>query len=487
MARICSFCKREVNNDVCCDYCGTPLIFSEENKDADLNKQQNKSVSAGKKASEAETQREDNRREIKSGIEALYEQSKYIREEKNDSIFASEHEKNADGTDDIKINIYNSEFSDDNGFSDGETKVISSSDIEKIKQMVAEKNASGKKANNLYGNEPCKSEEISNTDADENISEPEAPAAYEKNGESENNEETSIAADNSYESNEEAVAAPSYERYMQMAQSEPDVRKEDTKLTKFLKWVLGIMFLAGLVCLFFPALNPSETSDTLSFSIIDAVLLVTTFAGMCFAFFEKKGIRKFIYGIMFSVVFFAVYIIFARPVPPKTAKELFTLLYLAVMLVVSLAGHISSGGTRLEKMQVWFDTFSYLALVADIFAASLAVMLWVFMPADMSAAMRPYLISTGAICIVALLGIILMMKRKISGANIYLLSAIATIVVSMLAYNRVINTIGYYSSVISLMNVIGSGYAKFIALCVIYPIFMYSALSFLLGKSAKEK
>ena len=37
MARICSFCKREVNNDVCCDYCGTPLIFSEENKDADLN------------------------------------------------------------------------------------------------------------------------------------------------------------------------------------------------------------------------------------------------------------------------------------------------------------------------------------------------------------------------------------------------------------------------------------------------------------------
>lgn len=353
--------------------------------------------------------------------------------------------------------------------------------------MVAEKNASGKKADNSYGNESCADEELSAPDADENISEPDVSKVYEQAEEIEKNEETSIAADNSYESNEEAVAAPSYERYVQMAQSEPDVRKEDTKLTKFLKWVLGIMFLTGLVCLFFPALNPSETSDTLSFSIIDAVLLVTTFAGMCFAFFEKKGIRKFIYGIMFSAVFFAVYIIFARPVPPKTAKELFTLLYLAVMLVVSLAGHISSGGTRLEKMQVWFDTFSYLALVADIFAASLAVMLWIFMPADMSAAMRPYLISTGAICIVALLGIILMMKRKISGANIYLLSAIATIVVSMLAYNRVINTIGYYSSVISLMNVIGSGYAKFIALCVIYPIFMYSALSFLLGKSAKEK
>ncbi|UKI38279.1 MAG: hypothetical protein L6V93_10155 [Clostridiales bacterium] len=25
--KICSFCKREVTNGVCCDYCGTPLIF----------------------------------------------------------------------------------------------------------------------------------------------------------------------------------------------------------------------------------------------------------------------------------------------------------------------------------------------------------------------------------------------------------------------------------------------------------------------------
>ena len=30
MAKICSFCKREVTNGVCCDYCGTPLIFSED-------------------------------------------------------------------------------------------------------------------------------------------------------------------------------------------------------------------------------------------------------------------------------------------------------------------------------------------------------------------------------------------------------------------------------------------------------------------------
>lgn len=97
--------------------------------------------------------------------------------------------------------------------------------------------------------------------------------------------------------------------------------------------------------------------------------------------------------------------------------------------------------------------------------------------------MQPYLISVGAICLFALIGIVLMMKRKIAGANMYLLSAIATIIVSMLAYNKIINTIGYYSSVISLMNVIGSGYAKFIALCVIYPIFMYSALVFINKKT----
>ena len=82
----------------------------------------------------------------------------------------------------------------------------------------------------------------------------------------------------------------------------------------------------------------------------------------------------------------------------------------------------------------------------------------------------------------ALIGIILMMRRKIAGANMYLMSAIALIIVSMLAYNKIINTIGYYSSVISLMNTIGSGYSKFIALCVAYPIFMYMMLAFLKSK-----
>ena len=39
MAEICSFCKREVTNGVCCDYCGTPVIFSDSdflNKDEDI-------------------------------------------------------------------------------------------------------------------------------------------------------------------------------------------------------------------------------------------------------------------------------------------------------------------------------------------------------------------------------------------------------------------------------------------------------------------
>ena len=483
MARICSFCKREVNNDVCCNYCGTPLIFSEDKKaeNSSENKEQVENNIESINLSVDKISEEEKRIEIKSGIEALYNQSKHLRDNRIDSIFNEENgldDKNLrDNADDIKINIYNSEIAEENDFSKGETRVISKEDIEAIKRAVDER----KNANHASSEtEDVKDEELS--DDEENISD--LSAENGADGEKDENIQDAIDYETSEnDENNDTDEMPVYVRHTTTSDANFNVRKEVTKLTKFLKWVLGLMFLAGLVCLFFPALNPTDALDTLSFSIVDAVLLITTFAGMCFAFFEKNGIRKFIYGIMFSSVFFAVYIIFARPIPPKNMKELCTVLYLAIMLVVSVSGHISSGGTKLEKLQVWFDTFSYLALVADVFVISLVGMLWIFMPKEMSLSMQPYLISVGAICLFALIGIVLMMKRKIAGANMYLLSAIATIIVSMLAYNKIINTIGYYSSVISLMNVIGSGYAKFIALCVIYPIFMYSALVFINKKT----
>lgn len=99
MAKICSFCKREVTNGVCCDYCGTPLIFSEDDgapKDKAENKAEQKSEALYKNSGDnvnfsADTEGEEiARREIKSGIEALYEQSRHLRENKDDSIFGAE-------------------------------------------------------------------------------------------------------------------------------------------------------------------------------------------------------------------------------------------------------------------------------------------------------------------------------------------------------------------------------------------------------------
>ena len=517
MAKICSFCKREVTNGVCCDYCGTPLIFSEDDgapKDKAENKAEQKSEALYKNSGDnvnfsADTEGEEiARREIKSGIEALYEQSRHLRENKDDSVFGAEKSNaesivknganhagngNSDDLGKIKINIYNSEFADGDISADGETRVISAEDIAMIKRQVEinRENAVHARENE----ENSKACETGADSADESAEHIEETEKIEENEISENIENTEnvqraetdgndLTAEENEPEDDEDDDAPSetYLRYMAAAQNTQPVRKEDTKLAKFLKWVLGIMFLLGLVSLFFPALNPAETSDTMSFSIVDAVLLVTTFAGMCFAFFEKKGIRKFIYGIMFSVVFLAVYLVFARPVPPKNTKQLCTLAYLAVMLIVSVFGHMASGGTKYDKLQVWFDTFTYLALVADLFSIALCIMLYFVMPSDISGAMLPYVIAVLAVSVFALAGIILMLRRKIAGANMYLVSAIALIIVSMLAYNKIINTIGYYSSVISLMSTIGSGYSKFIALCVAYPIFMYMLLSFLKGK-----
>lgn len=515
MAKICSFCKREVTNGVCCDYCGTPLIFSEDDgapkeKAESKTEQKSDALYTNTKGSvnfSADTEGEEiARREIKSGIEALYEQSRHLRENKDDSIFGSEKSNvenavkndansvnngSSDDLGNIKINIYNSEFADGDISADGETRVISAEDIAMIKRQVEinrenavrahenEENSDNAQVSEKSADNPGEGEKIANTEETE-VSENSENVENIQNAETDGNKPA--AEENEPEVNEDDAPSEAYLRYMAAAQNTQPVRKEDTKLAKFLKWVLGIMFLLGLVSLFFPALNPAESSDTMTFSIVDAVLLATTFAGMCFAFFEKKGIRKFIYGIMFSAVFLAVYLVFARPVPPKSAKQLCTLAYLAVMLIVSVFGHMASGGTKYDKMQVWFDTFSYLALVTDLFAIALCIMLYFVMPTDISGAMLPYVIAVLAVSVFALIGIILMMRRKIAGANMYLMSAIALIIVSMLAYNKIINTIGYYSSVISLMNTIGSGYSKFIVLCVAYPIFMYMMLAFLKGK-----
>ena len=74
MARICSFCKREVNNDVCCNYCGTPLIFSEDKKaeNSSENKEQVENNIESINLSADKISEEEKRIEIKSGIEALY-------------------------------------------------------------------------------------------------------------------------------------------------------------------------------------------------------------------------------------------------------------------------------------------------------------------------------------------------------------------------------------------------------------------------------
>lgn len=518
MAKICSFCKREVTNGVCCDYCGTPLIFSEDNGTPE-EKHESKSEQkkdALYKNSDGNVEFSDDiegeeiaRREIKSGIKALYEQSRHLRENKNDSIFDASKENdvrncaindekpldngNSNDLDKIKINIYNSEFANDNAFGGGETRVIGAEDIAMIKRQVEINRENAAHAQENAENPEDAKEKETIADTAETGESPVQIAEFENSDDDDNSqscgteENTRTGGENissdEDESSENNEPSETYLRYMAAAQKPQPARKEDTKLAKFLKWVLGIMFLLGLVSLFFPSLNPAETSDTMSFSIVDGVLLATTFVGMCFAFFEKKGIRKFIYGIMFSTVFFAVYLVFARPFPPKNVKELSTLSYLLIMLIVSVFGHMASGGTKYEKTQVWFDTFSYLALVADLFSIALCAMLYFVIPGDIRAAMLPYVAAVAGIGVFALIGIILMTRRKIAGANMYLMSAIALIIVSMLAYNKIINIIGYYSSVISLMSAIGSGYSKFIALCVAYPIFMYMLLAFLKGKN----
>jgi len=225
----------------------------------------------------------------------------------------------------------------------------------------------------------------------------------------------------------------------------------------------------------------------LSFSIIDIVLLIATFVGMCLSFFEKKGIRKFIYGIIFSIMFLIVNIVVVRPFPPENAKETAVLLYLAIMFVISVIGHSSDRHTAFEKMQIWFDSFNFVVFFINLFVISVSVMIWFVMPDNMIEGIKPYLIGIVAISVVAIVAIFLMFKRKIAGANLFMLTSILTIILSMVAYHNIMNTIGYYNSVINLMNVIGSYYSKFIAILVAFPIIMFLSLSALNKKSGEVR
>lgn len=446
MAEICSFCKREVTNNVCCDYCGTPVIFS----DTDVIE-------------------EKNNVEEKNNEQTLNILDKV---DKNEQNFTEEE----NSCDDIKINIYNSDKpkeTSESDFDGGTTKVIKTSSIKEA--LMEEDNVS-------------KSDEAEVSECDEY--ENEEVVLQHENDKDENNTDT-------YHDQEDVESKPNTQKSsentgMRVVGSENSsnkkgITKGDLKLSRFLKNLLGVMFLMGLVSLFFPVLSPTELTDSLSFSIIDIVLLIATFVGMCLSFFEKKGIRKFIYGIIFSIIFLIVNIVIVRPFPPENAKETAVLLYLAIMFVISVIGHSSDRHTAFEKIQIWFDSFNFVVFFINLFVISVSVMVWFVMPDNMIEGIKPYLIGIVAISVVAIVAIFLMFKRKIAGANLFMLTAILTIILSMVAYHNIMNTIGYYNSVINLMNVIGSYYSKFIAILVAFPIIMFLSLSALNKKSGEVR
>ncbi len=483
MAQICSFCKREVTNNVCCDYCGTPVIFSDfdiqdEKKDINDTLENNIQENNTQENIIQENIIQPTVKATDNVIESLYNEQNY--ESKTD---ASE--------DDIKINIYNKTQGNKESFDGDTTKVISIADIKKaLEDAKAKEDISNSFEENIKDDDRQVSYEAQeeNIEYTEGTTDENEIECENQDGDLENDQSTDTKyqadqfEDDVQENTENSIMYNIHNKNTAL-QKEP--YKGDTKLIKFLKNTLGIMFLVGFVSLFFPALSPTELTDSLSFSIIDIVLLIATFIGICLSFFEKNGIRKFIYGLIFSALFLAANILVVRPFPPKNLKELIVIIYLLVMLVISLWGHMSDRHTALQKAKIWFDSFNYVAFFINLFAIALSAMIWIVMPDNMIEGIKPYLIALIAICVVSVIGIFLMFKRKIAGANIYMLSSILIIIFSMIAYHNLMNVIGYYNSVISLMNVIGGYYSKFIALLVAFPIMMYAAVSYLNKKQEK--
>ncbi len=263
-----------------------------------------------------------------------------------------------------------------------------------------------------------------------------------------------------------------------------DIIKDDTVFVKFLRKLLITLYTLTLFAAFMPFTKLVSMSASYGVSLIDFAVAFPLVCGLIISIAEKKYVRKFIFGTIVGLIYFGGYIVIKRAIPPKTTLDIIYTVLFGLILLTSITALFADRNPAFKKFCLWFDSFSYITLFINAFVLIFVGLIWAIAPSFIAGSLMMYAIAIMAITAINILSCILMIKHKSGGADLFLTASIAWIVLVVVGYNQMMETVGYRIN-FNYMHSIGNAYSYFIAACVVFPILMFTWLRIIRAKEKK--
>lgn len=263
-----------------------------------------------------------------------------------------------------------------------------------------------------------------------------------------------------------------------------DIIKDDTVFVKFLRKLLITLYTLTLFAAFMPFTKLVTMSASYGVSLIDFAVAFPLVCGLVISIAEKKYVRKFIFGTIVGLIYLGGYIVIKRAIPPKTTLDIIYTVLFGLILLTSITALFADRNPAFKKFCLWFDSFSYITLFINAFVLIFVGLIWAVAPTFIAGSLKMYAIAIMAIAAINILSCILMIKHKSGGADLFLTVSIAWIVLVVVGYNQMMETVGYRIN-LNYMHSIGNAYSYFIAACVVFPILLFTWLRIIRAKEKK--
>ncbi len=255
-----------------------------------------------------------------------------------------------------------------------------------------------------------------------------------------------------------------------------DANKTVNILRKILAVLFGVLFVAVLL----------PFTHLTGMFFVNVGIAFFCAVGFLFMLLEKQHIHKFIYGAIFGFVGLTAYIALYWPFPPTGVAEPLYLALFGGIFLLSVIGNIADRHTGYEKANIWFNGFSYILFFANVCFILLLAVAWLIAPGLIMDGLKTYVIVSLCVCALNALAAFLMIRRVSFGADLFMIAAIAFIVLNVVAYHQLMEAVGYRDVFNGQMHVIGGYFSKFIAGSVIYPIVMFFWLRILKSRAVEQ-
>lgn len=247
------------------------------------------------------------------------------------------------------------------------------------------------------------------------------------------------------------------------------------KILNICRFLLMISMLVTVVCMFLPSTRIGGFSSGQSVQIFAIVSVIPFVVGFVLSIAEKHYIRKFVYSLLASVCFLAVYFIFTLSIAGSSSKDVVYPVLCLVIIAVSVVGIFVDKSSKARKENTWFDAFAYILLFVNLFMIMFIAMFVILVP-DMigGTEISRYLCEFGAVLVVGAISSVLMIKRVRFGSDLLIISAIALIVVNIVSYNKIMSAVSFdYTVNIPYMHYMGYVVSGVNIICTLFPAGMF--------------